>query len=141
MPVKTCVKCGTLKPIEKFNKCKSHSDGLASWCKQCNSEHCKMYLDHRRNLKMQKAYGITGLDKLDMIDKQKGCCAICSKKFKGYSGYNIHVDHDHDNGKVRGILCNTCNLAVGQLEKIILPNHMAFMNYLHKWEIKHNATT
>lgn len=48
-----------------------------------------------------------------MIIDQGNACAICRKKEWGKNG--PHVDHDHLAGKIRGILCNHCNAALGQI--------------------------
>ena len=48
-----------------------------------------------------------------MYSEQKGSCQICEKKFK--QGVSAHVDHDHDTGEVRGLLCLNCNTGIGKL--------------------------
>ena len=49
-----------------------------------------------------------------IMDKQRGCCPICRKGFE-YKHYTTGpcIDHDHETGKVRGILCGHCNRALG----------------------------
>ena len=47
----------------------------------------------------------------DMLDKQKGCCAIC-----GVSLDSAHVDHCHYSNKIRGILCRYCNTGLGMFK-------------------------
>jgi hypothetical protein len=61
-----------------------------------------------RNRGIKKKYGIefTGEFK-----KQKSRCAIC--KIKAHGGKGWHVDHDHNTGKYRGILCHFCNVGLG----------------------------
>jgi hypothetical protein len=56
-----------------------------------------------------KRYGITSKDFETMLEKQNGACAVCKKKKK------LCVDHDHETGKVRGLLCRACNTAIGNL--------------------------
>jgi hypothetical protein len=59
-----------------------------------------------------KKYGITNNDYNEMFDQQKGCCKICfihQKELKT----KLFIDHDHKTGKVRGLLCNSCNLVLG----------------------------
>lgn len=48
-----------------------------------------------------------------MLAAQQGRCAICGREPR--SGKHLHVDHDHDTGRVRGLLCFSCNAAIGQL--------------------------
>jgi hypothetical protein len=60
-----------------------------------------------------KKYGITYADFTAMLDRQDSRCAICRDPLD--LGKNTHVDHCHDTGAVRGILCNRCNVAIGLL--------------------------
>jgi hypothetical protein len=64
-----------------------------------------------------KPYGITAADYAALLLAQGGVCAICHQPAKGgrTSTARLHVDHDHGSGKVRGLLCNKCNLAIGHL--------------------------
>lgn len=64
-------------------------------------------------------YGISLLDYERMAKEQGGKCKICDKKPKKRKlGHrNLHIDHNHDNGKVRGLLCNRCNSSLGWHEK------------------------
>ena len=48
-----------------------------------------------------------------MLAAQGGCCAICGRRPR--AGKHLHVDHDHDTGRVRGLLCFSCNVAIGNL--------------------------
>lgn len=55
-----------------------------------------------------------------MIALQGGKCPICETVLRPYgetgkSGYT-HVDHNHDTGKVRGIVCNACNQGLGKFK-------------------------
>lgn len=58
-------------------------------------------------------YGLTVANYDALLRKQRGCCAICKRKPKG--GRKLAVDHCHDSGMVRGLLCARCNTALGQL--------------------------
>ena len=71
----------------------------------------------RRNLHLIKTYGISLDDYSLILERQGGVCAICKRGYKGTrNGIEIghHVDHDHATGKVRGVLCTRCNVALGQ---------------------------
>ena len=62
---------------------------------------------------MKRKYGITYEDFLEMRDKQGGVCAICG----GDNGdKHLAIDHCHTTGKIRGLLCNNCNTAIGMLQ-------------------------
>lgn len=59
------------------------------------------------NLHLTK-YGITGAEYAAMLAAQNGTCAICSRTENGKRGH-FDVDHDHETGEIRGLLCNRCN--------------------------------
>lgn len=62
-----------------------------------------------RNLILR--YGITLAEYTKMMEERNGCCDICGKKEN-----KLHVDHDHNTGIVRGLLCGNCNRAIGLLK-------------------------
>ncbi len=67
----------------------------------------------RRKWRMTNKYGITPDDYDRMLSEQNQACAICMATDPGTAHGFWHVDHCHDRGHVRGLLCNTCNLALG----------------------------
>lgn len=72
-----------------------------------------------RDRSLKSAYGIGIDDYQRMHDDQKGLCGICSQKQQARSksgGRPLHVDHDHQTGQVRGLLCQRCNVALGYVE-------------------------
>lgn len=60
-----------------------------------------------------------------MVEAQDGICAICKTKLK-----TPYVDHDHDTGLIRGILCNRCNRALGMFkdDRFMLLNAVAYLD-------------
>ncbi|MEV4454346.1 endonuclease VII domain-containing protein [Microbispora sp. NPDC049633] len=60
-------------------------------------------------------YRLAWEDYLARIEEQQGKCAICPRGI-GADDPRTHVDHDHESGNVRGILCHYCNLALGYME-------------------------
>lgn len=74
------------------------------------------YLDHKQEYKDRSAkwyekngkkrYGLTRAERQELL---KQPCAICGDKAEA-------VDHDHDSGKVRGVLCHPCNLGLGKFK-------------------------
>lgn len=124
---KICTKCNKLKTFDNFYRCLSrkateHSKGLKSHCKQCISIDRKRYYNTPNGYKkkIEKSWrdkGITfTLDEYNVIlDKQNGGCAICGAK-KNKNGNALCLDHDHNTGKIRGILCHDCNTSLGKFE-------------------------
>jgi hypothetical protein len=64
-------------------------------------------------VRVQKLYGLSELDVTKMLDKQNCKCVICNINIQ--TGY--HIDHCHLTGKVRGLLCQKCNQAIGLLRE------------------------
>lgn len=75
-----------------------------------------------------KKYGITPEDYDEMYSKQEGKCAIC-KSHQLSLKKKLCVDHCHKTGKVRGLLCNNCNLGLGSFkdDKIILETAIKYL--------------
>lgn len=62
-----------------------------------------------------RKYGLTIKQYERMLKKQKGRCAVCKRKDSGdRRGHRMHVDHCHDTGVVRGLLCSNCNMGIGK---------------------------
>lgn len=67
--------------------------------------------ERRLSHDLKKLYGITLSDKRAMFDRQGGRCVLCSAEFASLS--HAQVDHDHETGAVRELLCALCNMALG----------------------------
>lgn len=81
-------------------------------------ERSKQYrIDHptaKRSQDLFDKYGITLEDYDEMLKAQDGKCAICGCKSEDNGRYGVlYVDHNHNNGKIRGLLCESCNLGLG----------------------------
>jgi hypothetical protein len=68
-----------------------------------------------RDANLKALYGISLRSYEDMLRRQDGVCAICARPPRGKRP--LDVDHDHVNGRVRGLLCGNCNRAIGLLEE------------------------
>ena len=66
-----------------------------------------------------RRYGITLEQRDALLAAQGGTCALCPAEIgfsgRGFDRSTAHIDHDHATGKVRGILCASCNTALGRL--------------------------
>lgn len=100
---KLCRQCGEIKPHSEWHKNATASDGLSTRCKAC-----KAIQGRAGHLKRQ--YGMTLTERDALVAEQVGVCAIC------LSAAAEHVDHDHNTGRVRGVLCFSCNAALGQFK-------------------------
>lgn len=72
---------------------------------------------HDRDAYLRRKYGLSLEEYGDILAAQGGRCGNpgCRTKAPGGRYNQWHVDHDHVTGDVRGLLCNACNLALGQL--------------------------
>jgi len=68
----------------------------------------------RRLAERLRKYGLSRDEYEELVKKANGICAICTEEVDSLS---FHIDHCHDTGKVRGLLCGTCNPSLGHLEK------------------------
>lgn len=100
---KCCIDCKQYKPSNEYYNNKS---GKTSICKICSHIRSKTY---NKEIGRYKKYGITKDTFIQLIDSQDGKCAICSNSLDN----EIHIDHCHSTGKVRGILCGKCNKGLG----------------------------
>jgi hypothetical protein len=143
--MKTCIVCRESKPFSDFYRAAGMKDGHRSECKACNlaarrakyAENPRPYID--RVLKWQRAnrerylermreygrtpakqvsnrkshlkrkYGLTLADFDALLASQGGGCSVCGRTDAD------NVDHDHATGRVRGILCFNCNVAIGHV--------------------------
>lgn len=113
--MKKCSKCKQEKELSMFNKNIARKDGKQHACKECEHEYGQKYSARVRDGQLKRRYGISSEEYEILLNKQKSKCAICkteSKKFKK----GLFVDHDHKNGKIRGLLCVKCNSALGKFE-------------------------
>lgn len=75
------------------------------------------YKKSNKNGHLKRNYGITLNEYNLLLQKQNYKCAICgSKNPRGFSKKCLSVDHNHKTGKVRGLLCQPCNLFLGLIK-------------------------
>ena len=77
---------------------------------------------------IRKKYGITKEQYDNLLQQQGNGCAICGRKEEP-DGRKLSIDHDHNTGEVRGILCNNCNNGLGSFGDAIEGMHKA-IDYL-----------
>ena len=116
---KTCKKCKIEKPLTAFAARAASKDGLRYTCKQCDSEYHKQRYAHNVNghrdkvMKRTRERDIYKQFKLTVEEYDKymeeGKCAICEATDR------LVLDHCHNSGKIRGVLCHNCNVGIGNL--------------------------
>ncbi|MGM9337489.1 endonuclease VII domain-containing protein [Streptomyces murinus] len=100
---KRCPQCQEVKPHAQWERHKSSSDGWASYCRTCRA-------GRNRTSYFKRKYGLTEAERDSLIVSQGGVCCIC------LAAPPAHVDHCHETGRVRGVLCFSCNAALGQFK-------------------------
>lgn len=77
--------------------------------------------DKLKDNRLRRTYGITLEEYNKMFEDQNGCCAICNEHQLTLNQI-LYVDHCHESGRVRGLLCLNCNILLGKAkdsEKIL----------------------
>lgn len=138
--VKRCSVCKATKCQCEFNKDKGTKDGLCYQCRACQRHyHTRWRKKNDANLHSTASrYGL-GVEKLTrMLAERDGVCDAC-----GRQADRMNVDHDHSccSGKtscgqcVRGLLCSTCNFALGSASDKIWRLE-ALISYLEAWNAR-----
>lgn len=103
MHKKACTFCGEIKPatLQFFHKARK---GLHNRCKSCRNT---------------AKYGITVAEYDELLSLQNGRCAVCGvlPRDGDKLGRPLSIDHDHETGKIRGLLCMSCNIAIGNIKE------------------------
>ena len=111
--VKRCADGRAWKPVEDFPRNRRMKDGRHSYWTACHNargqETRQRPYGGSRHDHLTRRYGISAADVDAMIEAQGGRCPICGRSDPE------QVDHDHVTGRVRGILCCSCNGGLGQL--------------------------
>ena len=115
-----CKDCGKVKTIE--------ARGL---CKKCYMRQWSKNRPSRHPYRIKKMYGITIEYYNKILKKQKGLCAICGLPD---SSKMLSIDHNHNTNKIRGLLCQRCNAAIGMLnvDNFGILNLLKSIEYLGK---------
>jgi hypothetical protein len=127
MTMKVCNICRESKPLDAFSIHKSGAQGRHPACKVCRNYQAKSWYSAKRceiiqirrewrkrtGAHRRHAYGLTVEEFNALAVAQNGRCAIC---LEVPSGRGFHVDHCHQTGRIRGLLCRGCNLALGNMK-------------------------
>ena len=111
--MKTCSQCGEIKPLSKFYHRDKKKTKYFAECKKCHAWRSRV-------IKYRIKYGLSLDDVRLMYEDQLGQCAICKRSMRWQQVStrqdSFHVDHCHVSGRVRGLLCKSCNNGLGHFE-------------------------
>lgn len=128
--LKICKVCGIEKNISDFytgrKDCKDCKNAKARQWRKDNPENTERNLVRMRERNKERRYGITQEQFDQMLLDQNNRCKICDNDFK--NSKDTHIDHCHNTNRVRGLLCNSCNMALGQFN-----DDIEFMNNAIKY--------
>lgn len=125
--MKICIDCGLEKDESQFNPNKSRWTGVVYYrkmCKLCYNKRQSAYKKEwlakmdpikKQRMNIRKAAQLLKLNPdivLAHFDSHSGRCDICNKAETMKNG-RLHIDHCHESGKFRGLLCGKCNTALG----------------------------
>lgn len=136
-----CSKCGKVKSVSDFNKYQDDTAPLTGWryysqCRECQNEQSRKYgteNKEKRNERLRqwrknnpelarendvkkrykKLYGITKQQVDSMKKEQDNKCFLCSRNVP------LVIDHNHETGEVRKLLCTKCNSMIGWIETYV----------------------
>lgn len=147
--VKVCKKCEQEKPLTEFWISDKARGYLRSSCKECDKivarawyhrspeNKAKAYANSRkqalakprtpkqaRDYSLKNKYDLPHGEYERLLASQDGRCALCQsadcgRKSGKWSAGHFMVDHCHSTGRVRGLLCHTCNVALGAYERLM----------------------
>jgi len=100
--------------------------------KKYKDNHKEQIKKQTRLQKIRYHYGVTPEEYTKMFNKQNGKCAICGRHQSELTR-SLCVDHNHKTGKIRGLLCNRCNLALSNINEDInllkpIKNYLIYYN-------------
>jgi hypothetical protein len=116
--MRNCVGCRKRFPLTKFDKHPASANGRYRKCMECRNlvrriryyrpENRERFFEQRRKGRLKARYGISVEQYNKMTKEQNGLCAICKNECPKY-GEVLSVDHCHETGRVRALLCDPCN--------------------------------
>lgn len=117
--LRVCRGCHDELDTKHFRRSKHGPGGFQNYCRKCRKERQNKITGDAYYLRMaQQKYNITPAEYQAMHDAQGGVCAICKNPERARHQTRgrpkrLAIDHDHQTGTVRGLLCSGCNLVLG----------------------------
>lgn len=101
--MRVCLRCKIEQSEDNYHVRSANTLFKINHCKTCEADK-----------KLILRYGITMIQYLEMLKSQDNKCKICNRT-DVQTGKKLAVDHCHETGRIRGLLCSKCNQAVGLL--------------------------
>ena len=146
---KHCPGCKKVLDLSHFSTMRKRN-GIASHCRHCSRKIARKisstkeakqkkkidYLKNKtraKNNHLMSRFGITYAKYQEMLVNQNHCCKICGKT-EQENGKMLAVDHCHRTEKIRSLLCSSCNICIGFIEKNKI-SIKAIEDYLENYEV------
>lgn len=124
--LRVCTRCQQPKPVGQFRVDSRRRSGRRSRCSDCVKGPEQAY-NRSETTKLRKwfrdiwtKFGLEETVCRELLERQEGRCAICGRPpgagAKPGTGKRLCVDHCHETKKVRGLLCDSCNLGLGKFQ-------------------------
>lgn len=147
------------QPLANFDREKTAKGGYRNQCKSCRRRNYRWWKDHHRaafnaymrdynktkkarrcqlSRRLKVRYGLTIKDYEAILKSQKGGCKLCGRGPKKHR--RLAIDHCHNTGRVRGLLCDGCNRSLAILEdKITLAKAIDYINSIKEYPVTTQA--
>lgn len=124
--MKKCTMCEQVKGYSEFYRKSAGSDGYKNQCKDCirSKNRANYHINREERLSKQRAsqrlytakkFGLTEDTFKSMYHRAGGCCEICGIT-EEENGKYLAIDHCHTTVVVRGLLCHSCNVGLGNFK-------------------------
>ena len=115
-----CTRCKETKHRVNFRWDKRKRNKRKKWCIKCERRSKSEDGSAKQSSFKNQGIVLPMRDYYRLVSSQKNLCKICGKpevaKKRGKRHRDLSVDHNHNTGKVRGLLCQKCNAALGLLK-------------------------
>lgn len=134
---KVCGKCKIEKPFSDFAVKNSYLDGIDYYCRECRRKLNHKNPNSRWEAMLWNSYGMLPEIYFAKLKEQNGTCYICKEVC--LSGNRLSVDHCDDTKIIRGLLCRTCNAALGVFDHDpeLLRRAADYLEHWHPEKVKY----
>ena len=111
-----CTRCKEWKGGDQFHNKANAKLKKSRTCKDCAKVYATQWRKDNPGYQAQHRYNLSIEDIAKMLKDQGGTCANDACDYGKDDDHKLFIDHDHETGKVRGLLCAWCNTAEGYLK-------------------------